>query len=198
MVDHFDDRRSKRTAYINPLQVKDLRSGEIYEAEMLDYSDGGISFASDVFFEKGTLLYFGIQSPPDYFTSRVFEYYKGEVVWSTDVKPSNFRYVYGVRLAPESNRLQANPNDAETIAEKRNHHRRSFSWPLRFASQKEIYDGTTKNISASGVFIAADENLEVGQIIELNLPLKKGKMVRTVGQIVRITAEGFALKFIEK
>ncbi|MFC1882702.1 PilZ domain-containing protein [Thermodesulfobacteriota bacterium] len=76
MVDHFDDRGAKRTAYNTPLQVMDLKSGDIYEAKMLDYSDGGISFASDGFFEKGTPLYFSILYPPDYFTSRIFEYYK--------------------------------------------------------------------------------------------------------------------------
>ena len=54
MVENFDDRGAKRTAFTTPLQVKDLSSGEIHEAKMLDYSDGGISFASDGFFEKGT------------------------------------------------------------------------------------------------------------------------------------------------
>ena len=197
MVDHFDDRGAKRTAYVTPLQVKDLRSGDIYEAKMLDYSDGGISFASDGLFEKGTPLYFGILYPPDYFSSRVFEYYKGEVVRRIDLKQSPFKYGYGVQLAFESSKQESDSCDVKTRKEKRNHPRRPFSTPLRFAAQKEIYNGTAKNISASGVFIAANEKLEVGQLIKLNLPLKKGKMVRTVGQIVWINDEGFGLKFKE-
>ena len=197
MADHFDDRGTKRTAYITPLQVKDLRSGEIYEAKMLDYSDGGISFASDGFFEKGTPLYFGILYPPRYFTSRVFEYYKGEVVRRIDLKRSPFSYGYGVQLVSESSRQEANSSDAETRKESRNHPRRPFCRPLRFSTQKEIYNGSTKNISASGVFIATNKKLEVGQLLKLNLPLKKGKMVRTVGQIIWINDEGFGLKFIE-
>jgi len=197
MVDHFDDRGAKRTAYITPLQVKDLRSGEIYEAKMLDYSDGGISFASDGFFEMGTPLYFGILYPPRFFTSRVFEYYKGEVVRRIDLKRSPFSYGYGVQLVSESSRQAANSSDAKTRKESRNHPRRPFCRPLRFGTQKEIYNGSTKNISASGVFIAATEKLEVGQLLKLNLPLKKGKMVRTVGQIIWINDEGFGLKFIE-
>ena len=197
MADYFDDRGTKRTAYITPLQVKDLRSGEIYEAKMLDYSDGGISFASDGFFEKGTPLYFGILYPPRYFTSRVFEYYKGEVVRRIDFKRSPFSYGYGVQLVSESSRQESNSNDAKTTKESRNHPRRPFCRPLRFGTQKEIYNGSTKNISASGVFIAATQKLEVGQLLKLNLPLKKGKMVRTVGQIIWINDEGFGLKFIE-
>jgi len=197
MVDHFDDRGAKRTTYVTPLQVKDLRSGEIYEAKMLDYSDGGISFTSDGYFEKGTPLYFGILYPPDYFSSRIFEYYKGEVVRRINFKRSPFKYGYGIQLASESSRPESNSSDTEANEEKRNHPRRPFVRPLRFGTQKEIYSGSTKNISASGVFIAANEKLEVGQLIKLNLPLKKGKMVRTIGQIIWINDEGFGLQFKE-
>ena len=197
MVDHFDDRGAKRTAYITPLQVKDLVTGEIYEAEMLDYSDGGISFASNDVFEMGTPLYFGILYPPEYFSSRVFEYYKGEVVRRINLKGSTFKYGYGVQLASESGRPGPTASDAKSMKEKRIHPRRSFSTPLRFSAQNEIYSGSTKNISASGVFIAADEKLEVGQSIHLNLPLKKGKMVRAMGQVVWMNEEGFGLKFTE-
>jgi PilZ domain len=197
MVDHFDDRGAKRTAYITPLQVMDLRSGELYEARMLDYSDGGISFASDALFEKGTPLYFGILYPPNYFTSRIFEYYKGKVVRRTDLKRSPFSYGYGIQLVSESSTQEANTYDAKTTKESRNHPRRPFSRPLRFGTQEEIYTGSAKNISASGIFIAASEKLEVGQLLKMNLPLKKGKMAKTVGQIMWINDEGFGLKFIE-
>ena len=197
MVDHFDDRGAKRTSYVTPLQVKDLSSGEIYEAKMVDYSEGGISFASDGFFEKGTPLYFGILYPPEYFSSRVFEYYKGEVVRRIDLKDSPFKYGYGVQLAFESSGQESNSNDAETRKEKRNHPRRSFATPLRFGTRNEIFDGKTTNISASGVFIASPEKLEVGQLIKLNLPLKKGKMVSATGKIVWANEEGFGLKFTE-
>ena len=197
MVDNFDGRGAKRTAYLTPLQIKDLRSGDIYEAKMVDYSDGGISFASDGFFEKGAPLYFGILYPPHYFTSRVFEYYRGEVMWRKDLKRSPISYEYGIQLVSESSKQESNSNDAKTTKESRNHPRRPFFRPLRFSTEKDIYNGSAKNISASGVFIAANEKLEVGQILKLNLPLKKGKMVRTVAQIVWINDEGFGLKFIK-
>jgi hypothetical protein len=197
MVDNFDDRGARRTAYMTPLQVTDLSSGDTYEAKMLDYSENGISFASDEVFEKGTALYFSILYPPNYFTSRVFEYYKGEVMRRTDLKRSSFSYEYGIQLASASSRQESNSNDAKSTKESRNHPRRPFFRPLRFGTQKEIFTGSTKNISASGIFIAANEKLEVGQLLNLNLPLKKGKMVRTVGQIVWTNDEGFGLKFTE-
>jgi len=197
MVDNFDDRGAKRTAFITPLQVKDFRSGDIYEAKLLDYCDGGISFASDGFFEKGISLYFGILFPPHYITSRVFEYYRGMVMWRKDLKRSSLSYGYGIQLVSESSKQESNSNDSKITKDSRNHPRRPFFRPLRFGTQKEIYNGSIKNISASGVFIATKEKLEVGQLLKLNLPLKKGKMVGAIGQIVWINDEGFGLKFIE-
>jgi hypothetical protein len=197
MVDNFDDRGAKRLALTTPLQVTDLTSGGIYEAKMLDYSVTGISFASDGLFEKGTPLYFGILYPPHYVTSRILEYYKGEVMWRKDSKQSPLNYEYGIQLVSESIKQDSNANDAKTTKESRNHPRRPFSMPLRFGTQKDTYNGSAKNISASGVFIATNEKLEVGQLLQLNLPLKKGKMVGAVGQIVWINDEGFGLKFIK-
>ena len=195
MVDNFDDRCAKRNALTTPLQVTDLTSGDIYEAKMLDYSDTGISFASDGLFEKGTPLYFGILYPPHYVTSRIFEYYKGEVMWRKDSKQSPSSYEYGIQLVSESIKQDSNANDAKATKESRNHPRRPFSRPLRFGIEKDTYNGSTKNISASGVFIATNKKLKVGQLLQLNLPLKKGEMTRTIGQIVWINDEGFGLKF---
>jgi hypothetical protein len=197
MADNFDDRISKRTAFITPLQVADLTSGDIYEAKMLDYSDGGISFASDGLFEKGALLYFGILYPPDYATSRILEYYKGEVMWRKDPQQSSLGYEYGIQLVFNFDRQDSETGDLKPEKESRNHPRRPFSRPLRFGIQENVYDGSAKNISASGVFIATDEKLKVGQLIKLNLPLKKGKMVGTLGEVVWVNDEGFGLKFIQ-
>ena len=197
MADNFDDRGAKRIALTTPLQVTDLTSGDIFEAKMLDYSENGLSFASDGLFQKGTPLFFGILYPPDYVTSRILEYYKGKVMWRKDSKQSPLSYEYGIQLASESSEQDGNADDAAATKESRNHPRRPFSRPLRFGIEKGTYNGSTKNISASGVFIATNEKLKVGQLLQLNLPLKKGEMVRTIGQIVWINDEGFGLKFLK-
>ena len=197
MVDNFDDRGTKRIALTTPLQVTDLTSGEIFEAKMLDYSESGISFASDGLFEKCTPLFFCILYPPDYVTSRILEYYKGEVMWRKDSKQSPLGYEYGIQMVSESGKQDSSAKDPKTTKESRNHPRRPFSRPLRFGIEKDIYTGSAKNISASGVFITTKERLKVGQLLQLNLPLKKGEMVGTIGQIVWINDEGFGLKFLK-
>lgn len=198
MADNFDDRIARRISFITPLQVTDLTSGEIYQAKMLDYSVGGLSFASDGFFKKGSPLYFGILYPPDYTTSRVIEYYKGKVMWRKDSHQPSLSFEYGVQLAAESKLKDSSTSDEKPAKDLRDHPRRIFSRPLRFDAEKNVYDGSTKNISASGVFIATDQKMDIGRVITLNLPLKKGKMVRARGEIIWVNNEGFGLKFIKE
>ena len=106
-----------------------------------------------------------------------------------------FNYGYGVQLVSDSIKPNLDSNDAKTAKDSRKHPRKSFSRSIRFGTHKGISEGTTKNISASGVFIATEEKLEVGQLLKLNLPLKKGKTAETIGQIVWLNEEGFGLKF---
>ena len=195
MVDSFDDRGAERTDHITPLQVKDLRSGDIYEARMFNYSDGGIYFESDGFFEKGTPLYLGILNSPYHLISRVFEYYKGEVMWRKDLKRSLFSFGYGIQLISEASKQDMDSNDPKKAKDSRKHPRKPFSQTIRFGTHKGFFEGDTKNISASGVFIATEEKLEIGQLLKLNFPLKKGKTAEVIGQIVWMNKEGLGIKF---
>ena len=195
MIENFENRDAARSDHISPLQVKDQRSGEIYEARMFNYSYSGIYFESDGIFQKGTKIYICIQNSPYSLLSGVLEYYNGEVMWRKDLERPLFNYGYGIQLVSDSIKPDLNSNDAKTAKDSRKHPRKPFSRSTRFSTHKGISEGTTKNISASGVFIATEEKLEVGQLLKLNLPLKKGKTAETIGQIVWLNEEGFGLKF---
>ena len=195
MIENSENRGAERTDHITPLQVKDLQSGETYEARMFNYSYSGIYFESDGVFEKGTPIYIGIQNSPYPISSRVFEYYKGEVIWRKDLKRSLFKYGYGIHFVSDSSKQDWDVNDAKKSKNMRKHPRKPFFRTIRFGTHKGISDGTIKNISASGVFIAAEEKLEVGQTLKLNFPLKNGETVETIGQIVWLNEEGFGIKF---
>ena len=195
MIENFDKRDAARSDHISPLQVKDQRSGEIYEARMFNYSYSGIYFESDGIFQKGTKIYICIQNSPYSLLSGILEYYNGEVMWRKDLERPLFNYGYGIQLVSDSIKPDLDYNDAKTAKDSRKHPRKPFSRSLRFGTHKGISEGTTKNISASGVFIATEEKLEVGQLLKLNLPLKKGKTAETIGQIVWLNEEGFGIKF---
>lgn len=178
-IEFPEDRAEKRLDYISPLQIKELTSGEIYDVRMLNYSKIGFYFESDGFFQKGAKIYICIQNSPYSPKSGVLDYYHGEVVWRKDLKQSFLNYGYGVKL----------------VSDLRRHPRKPYFQKVQLVAYDGIYEGRTKNISASGAFIATEEKLEVGQLIRLNLPLKNGKTTKIIGQIVWMNAEGFSLKF---
>jgi len=194
MTEVIENRKKPRFTHISALQVKDLRSGQMYEARMSNYSDDGIYFEADVVFQKGTKIYISIQNSAYLRSSGVLKYYKGEVRWRKVLKRSFFNYGYGIQLISDSNNRNSESNSAKNIRDLRKHPRKPFFRTIQFGNHKKVFKGTTKNISASGVFIATEEKLEVGQVLKLNLPLK-GKTTKIIGQVVRLNEEGFGLKF---
>lgn len=174
---HSEQRDETRFDHISPLQVKDLGSGAVYEARMQNYSNGGIYFESDGLFQKGTKLYFCVQYSPYVESTGVLEYYTGEVKWRKNLKRSFFDYGYGVQFISGSSELEHDSNDP-IGKESRKHSRVPYIKNVRFSTQKGTHEGRTNNISAQGLFIATKEKLEVGQLLKLNLPLKKDKTDR--------------------
>jgi len=178
-IPYSEDRDETRFDHISSLRVKDLSSGEVYEAKMLNYSNGGIYFESNSLLEKGAKIYICIKNSPYAKSSGVSEYYTGEIMWRKYLKRSFFDYGYGIQLSFDP----------------RKHSRTPYFKNVRFSTHKGTQDGRTKNISASGIFIATEEKLEVGQKIRLNLPLKEDKTAKIIGQVVWLNDEGFGLKF---
>ena len=179
MTEKFERRDSARTDHKSPLQVNDLRSGEIYEARMVNYSDGGICFGSDGVFEKGMKIYICIQHSPYNFSSGVLEYFNGEIMWRKKSKQSLFKYEYGIQLVSDSSKQKLEANTAKKTKESREHPREPFVRKIQFGTEKGLFEGKTKNISKSGVFITTEVKLEVRQLLKLKLPIKNGKTKHT-------------------
>lgn len=194
MMDNTENRKKVRFSHISSLQVKELRSGQIYEARMFNYSDNGIYFESDVVFQKGDKIYIGIQNSPYPNSPCDLNYYKGEVKWRKNLKRSCFSYGYGVQLFSDSQNESLKSDPAKSTKDSRRHLRKPFFRTVQFENHKGIFEGSTKNISVSGVFIATEEKLKVGQVIELKLPIK-GKTAKIIGKIAWLNEEGFGLKF---
>ena len=191
-----ESRDDIRIDHTSPLQVKDLKSGEIFEARLHNFSTSGIYFESNGVFQKGTKIYICIQNSPYFDTSGVIEYYIGEVMWRKDLQHSFFKYGYGIQLITDSSNEDLVFNHTKETKEERKNPRKPFFRSVQFTTPKGKSEGSTKNISSSGVFIATEEKLEVGQSIKLSIPLK-GKPKDVTGQIVWLNEEGFGVKFEE-
>ena len=183
-----------RFDHTSPLQVEDLSSGQIYEARMQNYSNGGIYFETNAFFQKGAKLCICMQKSPYFNLAVIVD--NTEVVWRKRLDGSLFSYGYGIRLITDSSNDDLVFNHAKETKEAREQPRKPFFRTVQFRTSKGKSEGRTKNISATGIFIATEEKLEVGQSINLSIPLK-GKPTDFIGKIVWLNEEGFALKFIK-
>ena len=179
VIEYPEARDVERIDNSLPLKIKDLKSGEIYEARISNYSCNGIYFESDCVFQTGAKIYISLQDSPDSQIRGVLEFLYGEVIWRKDLKQSFLNYGYGVQLGSDS----------------REHQRKNYFRDIPFYTHKGVFEGRTKNISARGSFIATDEKLDDGQLLSLKLPLKDGKMTEIIGRIVWLNEEGFGLKF---
>ncbi len=194
-VENLENRDTARIDHISPLQIKDLQSGKIHKAKMINYSKEGFYFESDSALDPGVQFYIGIQNSPYASLPDVLEYHRAQIMWRKELKRSFFRYGYGVKLASLPNKPDSK-NDINKTKDLRKHPRRPYDQSTMFATRNGIFEGSIKNISASGVFITAKSALEVGQIITLSLPFKNGKEVKVKGEIVWTNDQGCGLKFL--
>jgi len=192
-VENLESRDTARIDHTSSLQVKDLQTGKIHKAKMLNYSKGGFYFESDSVLNPDMQFYIGIQNSPYASLPDVLEYYRAQIMWRKKLKRSFFRFGYGVNFASSANKHES---DTEKIKDLRKHPRRQYNKSTMFATQNGIFEGSIKNISSSGVFIMAKSIFEVGQILTLVLPFKNGKEVKVKGEIVWTNDEGFGLKFL--
>ena len=195
-IEYLENSDTARMVHNSAIQVQDIDSGKIHKARMFNYSKEGVYFESDSVLKPGTQIYIGIQDSPYAAMPDVLEYHLAHIIWQKKLKDSFFRFGYGVKLASMAAKQDSKSNDGKKTKNSRKHPRRPYDQFTLFTSQNGIFEGSIKNISASGVFLAAKDTLEVGQILTLVLPLKNGKDVKVKGQIVWVNDEGFGVKFL--
>ena len=195
-VENLESRDTARIDHTSALQVKDLQSGKIHKARMLNYSKEGFYFESDSVLNPGVQFYIGIHNSPYASLPNVLEYHRAQIMWQKKLKRSFFRFGYGVKLASPGHK-QDLKNDTKKTKDLRKHPRRPYNQSTMFATGNGIFEGSIKNISSSGVFITAKSTFQVGQIITLSLPFKNKREVKVKGEIVWTNDEGFGLKFLD-
>ena len=195
-VENLENRDNARMDHVSSLQVQDIESGKIHKARMFNYSKEGVYFESDSVLKPGTQIYIGMQDSPYASMPDVLEYHLAQIMWQKKLKDSFFRFGYGVKLASLADKQDLKSNDRKKTKDSRKQPRRPYDQFTLFTSQNGIFEGSIKNISASGVFLAAEGTLEVGQTLTMVLPFKNGKDVKVKGKIVWANEEGFGVKFL--
>jgi Tfp pilus assembly protein PilZ len=198
MDENIERRKSARIDYTSPLKVEDRKSGKIYKARMLNYSKSGLYFETDSVLGSGDQIYIGIQDSPYPSSNGVFEYYRSEIKWRKKLKDSYFKYGYGVKLYAELNKKSSKSTSFMVSNNEENKQKKPIRNTIKITDQSRSYEGLIKDISPSGVFFAAEDTFEEGQILTFSVPVKNGKEAKINGQIVWADDEGFGVIFLNK
>ena len=193
MNSNSENRDKTRFAHESKVTLESNEIGFRRDARMYNFSDFGIYFESDYSLQPGSDIFVGISDSPFATEPDKYERYRGVVKWRKKLKHSSYYYGYGVELiedAPEPPRSHQH----EGI---RAHPRKDAAIPVKYEFENQKYEGITENVSSGGVFINTISSVSVGQMVKLEIPLKKGKIARLRGKVTRTNLQGFGAKFIK-
>jgi Tfp pilus assembly protein PilZ len=198
MAQNPEKRNTVRLSNCIPIRVKDLKAGRIFNAKMLNSSKNGFYFETDNVLSPGTEIYIGMQKSSSPYSSEIYELHRAIIIRCKKLVASFSNYGYGAIFIIPFQKSNIKENGLKDSKELRKYQRKAYFKPVLFCTQDGVFEGLTKNVSASGVYLEAKENFEVGQIITLALPLKNEKKFKIKGEVVWSNGRGFGIRFLGK
>jgi len=196
-TENQEKRNNVRLDEYRPLSVKDLKAGIFHKVTMLNYSKNGMYFESDSILEPGAEIYIGIGNSSQVSFADEYEGKRAEIMWRKNLKKSFFNYGYGIKFISADNTTEQKGGNQKKKIDSRKHLRKPYSKSVIFAVDNQILEGTSENISLSGIFIKTKDKFKIGQTIILSLPSKTKKRVKIKGEVVWSNHEGFGVKFLK-
>jgi hypothetical protein len=194
MSSNPENRDKTRFPHESKITLESTEIGFRRDARMYNFSDFGIYFESDYRLQPKAEILVGISDSPFASKPDQFERYRGTVKWRKVLKRSSYYYGYGVELVEEATETAKSQQWDGT----REHPRKDAAIPVKFESDDQQFEGITENVSSGGVFIKTDYPLSIGQVVKMEIPLKKkGRIARLTGQVTRTNVRGFGVKFIK-
>ena len=196
-IQNREKRNNVRLDESRRISVKDLKAGIFHKVTMLNYSKNGMYFESDSILEPGAEIYLGIENSSDVSPANEYEGKRAEIRWRKKLKKSFYNYGYGVKFIPADNVKEQKCGNQKKKIDSRKHLRKPYSKSVIFAVDNQILEGTSENISLSGIFIKTKDKFRIGQTIILSLPSKSKKRLKIKGEVVWVNHEGFGVKFLK-
>jgi Tfp pilus assembly protein PilZ len=198
IAQNHEKRKNVRLDEYRPISVEDLKAGIFHKATMLNCSKNGMYFETDSILQPGAEIYLGIEKSSHVSFVDEFECKLAEIIWRKKLKKSFYNYGYGAKFISADNTKELKSGNQREGIDSRKHPRKPYSKSVLYAANNQILEGTSQNISLSGIFIKTKEKLSVGQKVILSLPSKIKKRLKIRGEVVWSTHEGFGVKFLKK
>jgi Tfp pilus assembly protein PilZ len=198
MIENHERRQNVRIDHTSVLRIKDLKSGKVHKARMLNYSKNGLYFETDSVLDQGDKICIAIQDSPFALKSGELEYYNAEILWRRKFEDTFFDFGYGVKFLPSSDKKKSKSNNLPKRENVNKIRTKSHQKNIYFSDRYKTYEGIIKDISPSGVFFASQDTFELGQILSFALPLKNGTEAKIEGQIIWTDEKGLGAIFLNK
>ena len=198
MIENHERRQNVRIEHTSVLRIKNLKSGKVHKARLLNYSKTGLYFETDSVLDQGDKISIAIQDSPFAFKAGEVEYYNAEIMWQRKFKNTFFDFGYGVKFLPSSEKKKSKGNSLPKRKNLNKIRTKSHQKNIYFSDRCKTYEAIIKDISPSGVFFASQDIFELGQILSFALPLKNGTEAKIEGQIIWADEEGLGAIFLNK
>ena len=203
----FDQRENKRLKCEAIIWHDNLLPEIFYNAKMYNLSERGLYFESDQIIYPGEDIYIGLKDPTSPINDKK-DHIHVEIKWRKDLQNASFRFGYGAKLinpidtlvkSVDKVKLPQQSTQGNVFKQKkdpRKHHRKPYRKVMFFASKSKNYRGLITNISRGGAYIITRNKFYLGQMIQLVIPGDKNKKdVKLKGWVVRLSPEGFGVRF---
>jgi Tfp pilus assembly protein PilZ len=210
-VDLNSERRThRRFVYEANISHDLLAHNHIYKGKLHNFSKGGLYFESNQSIFPGEEVFIKFKDQPEAISNGIMSQlpFGVEILWQIDLPGDFFRFGYGAHYIDKNDSLVKSIEIKELAQNKlqkknpaiekdpREYPRRQYHKSIRLNYKDKNYRGEFKNISKGGVFIKTDIKFAIGKQIRLAIP---GSRIRNnislKGLIVRISTEGFGVKF---
>lgn len=198
IAENHEKRENVRLDEYRPISVKDLKAGIFHKAMMLNFSKNGMYFETDSILEPRAEIYLGIEDSSHASFVDEFECKLARIIWRKKLKKSFYNYGYGVKFISADNAKEQKCGNQRKGIDSRKHSRKPYSKSVLYAADNQILDGTSQNISPSGIFLKTKDKLRVGQTMILSLPSKTKKGLKIRGKVVWSNHDGCGVKFLKK
>jgi hypothetical protein len=194
MSSNLENRYKTRFDHESAVTLEDKGSGVHHSARMYNYSDCGLYLEADLLLEPATEMCIGITRSPFAAEPNSPASYHGIIKWRKTLKRSAYYYGYGIEITEEDSALEG---DRHQLYESRQHPRLDYVTPVKYKIDNQTFEGTTENVSRSGVFIKTPDPVAASQKVTIDIPSKeKGKIKRLTAKVTWSTPNGFGAKFI--
>jgi Tfp pilus assembly protein PilZ len=207
----FDQRKNKRLRCEAVIWHDNLLPEIFYNAKMYNLSKRGLYFESDQIIYPGEDIYIGLKDPTSPINDNK-DHIRVEIKWRKDLQNTSFRFGYGAKLinpidtlvkSIDKAKLRQQSTQGNVFKHKkdprkdpRKHPRKPYRKVMFFASKSKSYKGLITNISRGGAYIITRNKFYLGQMIQLVIPGdKKKKDLKLKGWVVRLSPEGFGVRF---